>query len=230
MLYLPLIALACAFLANYAGRVFAGQVTDRMHLASGFSAGTVLAVAFFVFLPQAVLSSRAADGSGEALALVGLGFVVALLLDRFGLLWVAESGGRRTTGVHYAHGVLNGAAAGIAYHASSGLGALVAGALLAHEFSESAAVARELRGRRSDLRLPSRSALAFAGGLAVAISCSIAPALLGAALALLGGYFIYLSASDLIPESHHSHPQLLTVGMTFAGAGALYFANTLVGH
>jgi ZIP family zinc transporter len=54
------------------------------------------------------------------------------------------------------------------------------------------------------------------------------PGVLGAGLALFGGYFIYLSASDLIPESHHLHPQLLTVVLTFSGAGAMYLASVVV--
>jgi ZIP family zinc transporter len=54
------------------------------------------------------------------------------------------------------------------------------------------------------------------------------PGTLGVALALFGGYFIYLSASDLIPESHHLHPQLLTVALTFGGAGVMYLASVMV--
>ena len=56
----------------------------------------------------------------------------------------------------------------------------------------------------------------------------MAPGMVGAGLALFGGYFIYLSASELIPESHHLHPQLLTVALTFSGAGAMYLASVIV--
>jgi ZIP family zinc transporter len=225
--YLPFIVIGCALLANYAGGVFARHVTDRMHLALGFSAGTVLAASFFIFLPQAILSGGAAHSSDELLPLVGLGFVIGLLLDRFGFFWIAEKEGHRTMREHHAHGVLNGAAIGIAYHVSPAVGGLVAAALLAHEFSDSVAVMNTLRDRQAGggLRASSIGSLCYAAGLAATSFYSVTPALLGAALALFGGYFIYLSASDLIPESHHSHPQLLTVGMTFGGAGALYFAN-----
>src|ERR1700694_1197783 len=90
---LQFIIVACAaFLANFAGGVFARRVADRMHLAPGFSAGTVIAVAFFIFMPQAVLSRPVAHGANELLPLVGLGFVIALLLDRSGTLWMAGSG------------------------------------------------------------------------------------------------------------------------------------------
>ena len=40
----------------------------------------------------------------------------------------------------------------------------------------------------------------------------------GIALALFAGFFFYIGASDLIPESYHAHPKLLTTVMTLAGA------------
>jgi len=225
--YLQLSLLACVFVANGAGGLFARRVADRMHLALGFSAGTVLATAFFILMPQAVLRGGSVYGAGELLTFVGLGFVIALLLDRFGFLWVAESGSYRTICEHHTHGVLNGAAIGIAHHVSPAISGIVAAALLTHEFSDSAAVVSELGGNPPGhaLRTWSISTLCFAAGLVATSFYSVTAAVLGAALAIFGGYFIYLSASDLIPESHHSHPQLLTAGMTFGGAGALYLAS-----
>ena len=51
----------------------------------------------------------------------------------------------------------------------------------------------------------------------------------GVALALFGGFFLYIGASDLIPESYHAHPKFLTTAMTLAGAAVLYLAITLIG-
>jgi ZIP family zinc transporter len=48
-------------------------------------------------------------------------------------------------------------------------------------------------------------------------------------LALFAGFFLYIGASDLIPESYHAHPKLLTTVMTLAGAAVLYAVVTLVG-
>ena len=51
----------------------------------------------------------------------------------------------------------------------------------------------------------------------------------GLALALFGGFFLYIGASDLIPESYHAHPKFLTTAMTLMGAGVLYLAISLIG-
>ena len=232
MQYLQFIIVAgAAFLANFAGGVFARRVTDRMHLAPGFSAGTVIAVAFFIFLPQAILIRPAAHGVNELLSLVGLGFVIALLLDRFGTLWLDGSEAQLTTRKHYGHAVLNGAAIGLAYYISPALSGVVTAALLAHEFSDSAAATRQASHEpyeRRALRDSLVSSLCVAGGLASTCVHGMAPGMVGVGLALFGGYFVYLSASDLIPESHHLHPQLLTVALTFSGAGAMYLASIIV--
>jgi ZIP family zinc transporter len=165
------------------------------------------------------------------LPLVGLGFVIALLLDRFGTRWMDGSEARLTVRKHYGHAVLNGAAIGLAYQVSAALSAVVTAALLAHEFSDSAAAtglaSREPYERRA-LRDSLISSLCVAAGLAATCIHGLPPGSVGVGLALFGGYFIYLSASDLIPESHHLHPQLLTVALTFGGAGAMYLASVMV--
>jgi ZIP family zinc transporter len=50
----------------------------------------------------------------------------------------------------------------------------------------------------------------------------------GPVLGLLAGFFLYIGASDLIPESYHAHPKFLTTLMTLAGAAALYLAIMLI--
>jgi ZIP family zinc transporter len=50
---------------------------------------------------------------------------------------------------------------------------------------------------------------------------------LGVLLALFGGFFIYISASDLLPESYHDHPTRWTTAMTILGAITIYIAVKL---
>jgi ZIP family zinc transporter len=52
----------------------------------------------------------------------------------------------------------------------------------------------------------------------------------GTVLAIFGGFFLYIGASDLIPESYHAHPKFLTTAMTLAGAAILYLAVALIGQ
>jgi len=47
-------------------------------------------------------------------------------------------------------------------------------------------------------------------------------------LAVFAGLFLYLGASELIPESHHRHPKSATTLMTILGM-AVIFAATYLG-
>jgi ZIP family zinc transporter len=47
---------------------------------------------------------------------------------------------------------------------------------------------------------------------------------LGLVLALFCGFFLYIGASDLLPESHHRHPKALTGLMNIAGAAVIWLA------
>jgi zinc transporter ZupT len=226
MQFIQFIVVVCAaYLANLAGAAFARRVRDRRHLARGFSAGTVIAVAFCIFLPQALMRSDGVHSADQLLPLVGLGFVIALLLDRFGSIALPGSEKNASARKHYGHAVLNGAAIGIAYHVSPALSGVVSAALLVHEFSDSADAASLAADRpfpRHARRENMVRGACVAAGLAVIYFSSVPPQALSIALAMFGGYFAYLSASDLIPESYHEHPRLLTVAMTFGGAGATY--------
>ena len=46
-------------------------------------------------------------------------------------------------------------------------------------------------------------------------------------LAIFSGFFLYIGASDLLPESHHKHPKLFTTIATFAGAASLFVVTRL---
>jgi len=50
---------------------------------------------------------------------------------------------------------------------------------------------------------------------------------LGGCLALFAGFFIYISASDLLPESYHDHPTGWTTAMTILGMAVVYAAISL---
>jgi len=47
---------------------------------------------------------------------------------------------------------------------------------------------------------------------------------LGIILALFAGFFLYIGASDFLPESQHRHPKLLTTLMTILGILIIYAA------
>jgi zinc transporter ZupT len=60
------------------------------------------------------------------------------------------------------------------------------------------------------------------GGVIATLFVTIPPNQLGLLLALFSGFFFYIGASVLVPESHREHPAQSTTLMTVSGAGLLY--------
>src|SRR5438874_13131865 len=75
-----LIALG-AFISTALGGLFALKFRDKLHLVLGFSAGSVIGVAFFDLLPEAIEAGRASSASLTS-STIALGFLVYLLLNR----------------------------------------------------------------------------------------------------------------------------------------------------
>lgn len=229
-----LLAIAvAAFVSTLAGGLLALGLRDKLHLILGFSAGAVIGVAFFDLLPEAIATARSYQSPAAILALSALGFLAYLVLDRM-LLIHADAPPRANAGalVLCAHSLLDGAAIGFAFQGSRAVGLIVAAAVLTHDFSDGVntmnIVLRNGGERARGFRWLLVDAAAPAAGIALTRFWDLPNNLFGAALALFGGFFLYIGASDLIPESFHAHPKLLTTVMTLAGAALLYLAVRLI--
>ncbi|MDD3531060.1 MAG: ZIP family metal transporter [Candidatus Pacebacteria bacterium] len=231
------IALA-ASAATFVGGFFALRFRDRLHLILGFSAGAVAGVAFFDLLPEAFeLGSRYYDASSIAL-FVALGFFGYLILDRLILLHShAEDEHSMPRGFFgaltlSAHSFFDGMAIGIGFQASPFVGLIVAAAVLTHDFSDGINTVNLILKNGGDHRRAFRwlfvDALTPMLGAASTLLFTISESVLGLVLAVFVGTFLYLSASDLIPESHHRHPRALTTVMTLLGAGLIYLVVHLI--
>jgi zinc transporter ZupT len=229
-----LVAIAvAAFVSTLAGGLLALGLRDKLHLILGFSAGAVIGVAFFDLLPEAIDTARGFQSTAEILAWSALGFLSYLVLDRM-LLSVGRAPPRASAGalVLCAHSLLDGVAIGFAFQGSRAVGLIVAAAVLTHDFSDGVntmnIVLRNGGERSRGLRWLLADAAAPAAGIAATRLWAMPNDRFGLALALFGGFFLYIGASDLIPESFHAHPKLLTTVMTLAGAALLYLAVRLI--
>jgi zinc transporter ZupT len=64
-------------------------------------------------------------------------------------------------------------------------------------------------------------------GVASTVMLHVEQAALGFCLALFAGVFLYIGASDLLPESYHDHPTTGTTAMTIVGVVTVYAAVRL---
>ncbi|MDQ5955413.1 MAG: zinc and cadmium transporter [Patescibacteria group bacterium] len=232
----PLALGALAFLFTMAGGALALKLRDRLHLILGFSAGAVIGVAFFDLIPEALELGETTYSSGTMLGVVALGFLTYLLLDRLLMLHNHAHEDHETkaslshvrAGSLSIHSLLDGVGLGLAFQVSPAVGAVVALAVLTHDFSDGintvSVIVRHGGKLRDALRWLVIDALAPAIGIIITMFFTIEAASLGLLLALFAGFFLYIGASDLVPESHHEHPTFWTTFMTLVGALVLFVA------
>ncbi len=243
LLILPIAAATCV--ATLIGGWVGISLRDRLHLVLAFSAGAVIGVAFFDLLPEAVelgssTGPRPLLSARAVLAVAGLGFLLYLLLDRCLPGHASEARGRPDRRRAWAaatsfavHSFLDGFAIGVAFQASRAVGIAVAVAVLAHDFSDGlnmvSVVLRNGGDRRGAFRWLVVDAVAPVAGALASMALMIPTVGLATILALFSGFFLYVGGSDLLPESHHAHPRLLTTVATLAGAACLYAVAQVAG-
>lgn len=129
------------------------------------------------------------------------------------------------------HSLIDGVIIGTGFEVSQDLGLLAALGVIAHEVPEGIAMIAILLHygwqRRRAIQLTAFVALATPGAafLTFALISDLSKPLLGNLLAVAGGSFIYIAASDLIPESHRSRG----LSATLALCGGILLAWT-AGH
>lgn len=225
-----------AFLATMAGGLFALKFKDKLHLIMGFSAGAVVAVAFFDLIPEAIELTSEIDNIGKVAMFIGIGFFAYMILDRLIILHSHatddahhhERRGILGAGSLSVHSFIDGVAVGLAFQVSSAVGVVVAIAVLVHDFSDGintvSMILKNNGEKNKALRWLLVDAVAPVLGIISTMFFSLPQTSLGLFLAVFAGFFLYIGASDLLPESHHNHPTVWTTIMTLVGALVLYTA------
>jgi zinc transporter ZupT len=240
-----LIALA-AGCSTLLGGVLSFSLRDRLHLILGFTAGAVVGVALFDLLPEAYQLARASSVVRLTSLMSGAGFLFYLLLDRLTLLaslrsYAASSceGTRPVRGILgalslVAHSTCDGIAIGFAFQVSASIGTAVAAAVIAHDFSDGINTTNVILKNGGKTRQATywlmTDALAPAVGIGSTFLVHLPQRAFAVVLAVFAGFFLYLGASDLVPESHHAHPKTFTTIATLLGAIVIYVTVSIAGH
>lgn len=236
------IALPFAFatvLSTLAGGALAFRFRRDLHTVIALTGGVVVAVALFDVLPEAV--DTVGDGRRVGL-LVGAGFLAFFLAHRVLVLHhrdpaeVARAhehvGALGAAGLSL-HSFVDGIGIGLAFNLSTSAGVLVFIAVVTHDFADGLnTVGFVLRqgGAPERARLwLTIDALAPLAGALVGAAIDVQERSLGQLLAVYAGFFLYMGATDLLPEAHE-HPSWRRVGLTLLGFGTILAVASLTPH
>ena len=214
------------FLATMLGGILALRLKDRLHLILGVSAGMVFAAGFLDLLPESI---KLLGDTDKAFFFALLGFFFYMIMDRFFSLHAHHEegehihrGGLRAVTLSF-HSLIDGLTIGYAFLLSPLLGIPIGIAVVAHDMSDgiNTVVAVMKNGNKEMIKKAKKwlliDAIAPVLGIILSTIFVISENSVGYVLAIVSGFFIYISASDLIPESYHHHPKFWTSFSTILG-------------
>ena len=222
---------ACAVVTTMIGGIVALRMAHSLPTVIALSGGVVVAVALFDVLPEAIdlqPDSRAIGG------LMGAGFLTFFLFERVLVLHHRDEpsdarahGQVGTFGALglSAHSFIDGLAVGLAFGANASTGFLVLIAVLAHDFADGlntvSFVLNQSQDRSQAIRWLVTDAVAPLLGATVGALLNVSDATLGHLLSFYAGFFLYMGATDLLPEAHE-HASWGRVGLTLLGFAAIF--------
>jgi zinc transporter ZupT len=204
------------FFSTALGGLFALRWRKQLYLVMGFSAGILVAAALLDLLPDALQIASDSKQSSQNNVLLGaaLGFLAYYSLEFFVHRGAAGheqlQGGPAAFGSMAAlgltvHSFLDGFAIGSAFQASSTIGALVAIAVIAHDFGDGVSTVGVVLGSwggvRASIGWLLADSLAPVAGCAAALLISISPGRIADLLGFFAGSFLFIGAAHLLPEA-----------------------------
>lgn len=224
---------AVAFLSTLTGGLAAARFRTAFATLAAFVAGVLIAVPLFDLLPEALtLGSEAQIPPHRVMYMTALGFLFLLTLSRYiSVHHICEGGDCRNVRHPQAgwygaselsiHSFMDGFAIGLGFQTNTQAGLLVAAAVIAHDFSDGMNTVTIMlhagNSLRSSLKMLVIDAVAPVLGAISTLFLTAPSSVLVYLLPFFAGGFLYLGASDLLPEAHEKNPPLTALLSTLAG-------------
>jgi ZIP family zinc transporter len=237
MRFMPILLASVTLISTGLGGMAALRFRDHLHLLLGFSSGAVIAVALFDILPEVF----ALDGGASYMPFAAMGFLAFFGLERYTALHRSrehvhaatvheqELGTLSAAGLTF-HSFLDGVAIGVGFQTSAKIGLLIALGIIVHDLSDGlntvTVVLAHGNARKRAMFWLAADMIAPVLGAASALLINL-QGLLPWILAFFAGSFLYIGASDLLPEAKEHDSPLVGVA-TAMGMLAIYLATRML--
>ena len=241
----PIILSFVTFLATLLGGYVAARNRRRFGIIAAFSAGVLIAVPLFQLLPASLtLTTDLHIPSQNVLYMTGLGFIFLYMLERLLSVKKVRSGDswkyvRHSTGGVYGaselvlHSFVDGFAIGIGFRFDFQIGIIVALAVIFHDFPDGMNVVTVMlnsgNSLKSSLRMLLLDAITPVLGATASLLITLLDQYLVYLLPFFAGGFLYLGASDLLPEAHEETSPAIAFAVSLVGFLVIFIASRFVG-
>lgn len=238
---MPAVAIPLAgltVLATLIGGHIALRLSHTLPTVIALTGGVVVAVALLDVLPEGIEN---VGDPAKATTLVAVGFLAFFFAERGLVLHhrddPSEARAHHRVGVLGAlglsiHSFIDGLGIGLAFGLDPATGFLVFVAVISHDFADGlntvSFVLSQSGNRRQALKWLQIDAIAPLLGAIVGSFASVSDHTLGYLLCLYSGFFLYMGATDLLPEAH-AHASWRKVGLTASGFALIFAITRLAG-
>ena len=229
-----------SFIATFLGGLVGIRNRDKLHFIISFTAGVLIAVAFFDILPElfAIVSENNLNITNSMIAVV-VGFFAIHTLEKVAVVHTSHEteyadhhhplvGYIGALGLAF-HSFLDGVGIGLGFHISPQVGLLISLAVIAHDFSDGLnTVSLMLINKHTvqkSLWFLLLDAVTPILGVGATYLFTIPNNLLVLYLGFFAGFLLYIGASDLLPEAHSKHSSFKLIGLTLLGAVFIFIVT-----
>jgi len=215
------------------GGSFAARRRRNIGVLGAFAAGVLITTSLLDLLPQTFrLATSVNVPIEDVMALTVVGFIFLYIISRVISHHVFSNegdyvevkhpiGGLFATSELSVHSFIDGLAIGFGFQADIHVGIIIAIAVIFHDFTDGLSTVTVMlnsgNSLRNSLRMLLLDAITPVLGAVVALFVEVQQYYVVLLLPFFAGGFLYLGASDLLPEAHEKNPQTLTVVSCVSG-------------
>jgi len=228
------------------GGTFAARPRKNVGVLGAFAAGELITTSLLDLLPQTFRLATSVNVLIEdVMALTVVGFLFLYVISRLITSHVFSKdgeyievrhplGGLFATSELSVHSFIDGLAIGFGFQADIHVGIIIAIAVICHDFTDGlstvAVMLKSGNSLRNSLRMLFLDAVAPVLGAVVALFIEMQQYYIVLLLPFFAGGFLYLGASDLLPEAHEKNPQILTVISCISGFVLIFILTYVLSY
>jgi zinc transporter ZupT len=209
------------------GGAFAARRRKNIGILGAFAAGVLITTSLLDLLPQTFRLATSVHVLLESvMALTVVGFLFVYVISRVITAHVFSEdgeyievkhplGGLFATSELSVHSFIDGLAIGFGFEADLHVGIIIAIAVICHDFTDGlstvAVMLNSGNSLKNSLRMLFLDAVAPVLGAVATLFFEVQQYYIVLLLPFFAGGFLYLGASDLLPQAHEKNPQTLTL-------------------